>query len=61
MHDWKGMLLTVTVLALAAGLLGYGFYMDESSYWIPGFVVLVIPLAYWSWRYSRKTWEVLGS
>ena len=58
MHDWRELMMTIMVLGLAAGLLGYGFYADDSTYWIPGVVVLVLPLIYWSryyYNYKKKS------
>ncbi len=53
MHHWKSLLLTIMILGASAALMGYGFYMDDEVFWIPGVVLLVIPFLYWTWRYAQ--------
>ena len=60
MHSTLSVALTMFVLAVAAVLMGWGFYEDRSEVWGPGIALVAAPILYWGYRleqYERGLWR----
>ena len=57
MHSTRSVAMTIVVLAMAAVLMGWGFYEDRVEVWGPGIALVAVPILYWTYYLGEYEYQ----